>query len=100
MHHGPRVGPGAGPRWSWNNSLSEPTFSPSLMVRWDTLSIASRERNAAFHAEHGRYMTDAELPFDEHHVCHSFVMAGRIQFLPDCTHALAGQTVELPLRDD
>ena len=29
-------------------------------------------------------------------VCHSFVTDGRIQFLADCTHALAGQTVDLP----
>jgi hypothetical protein len=29
-------------------------------------------------------------------VCHSFVTDGRIQFLGDCTHALANQTVELP----
>lgn len=29
-------------------------------------------------------------------ICHSFVTAGRIQFLSDCTHALAGQTVDLP----
>ena len=28
--------------------------------------------------------------------CHSFVREGRIEFLSDCTHALAGQTVELP----
>jgi hypothetical protein len=29
-------------------------------------------------------------------VCHSFVVDGRIQFLGDCTHHLAGQTVDLP----
>jgi len=29
-------------------------------------------------------------------VCHSFVTDGRIQFLGDCTHNLAGQTVDLP----
>lgn len=29
-------------------------------------------------------------------VCHSFVRAGKIEFLGDCTHALAGQTVALP----
>ncbi len=29
-------------------------------------------------------------------VCHSFVRDGRIQFLPDCSHKLAGQTVDLP----
>jgi len=28
--------------------------------------------------------------------CHSFVTDGRIQFLNDCSHALAGQTVDLP----
>ena len=29
-------------------------------------------------------------------VCHSFVTDGRIQFLGDCTHKLAGQTVNIP----
>jgi hypothetical protein len=29
-------------------------------------------------------------------VCHSFIRDGFIQFLPDCNHRLAGQTVELP----
>lgn len=28
--------------------------------------------------------------------CHSFVTNGKIQFLADCSHKLAGQTVELP----
>jgi len=28
--------------------------------------------------------------------CHSFVKDGQIQFLGDCDHALAGQTVDLP----
>lgn len=29
-------------------------------------------------------------------VCHSFVTDGCIQYLGDCTHRLAGQTVDLP----
>ncbi|MHC8396108.1 hypothetical protein ACYZT8_21075 [Pseudomonas sp. LB3P93] len=29
-------------------------------------------------------------------VCHSFVIDGCIQFLGDCTHELASQTVDLP----
>lgn len=29
-------------------------------------------------------------------VCHHFVQAGKIAFCSDCTHALAGQTVDLP----
>jgi hypothetical protein len=28
--------------------------------------------------------------------CHSFVRAGRIEFLSDCAHELAGQTVDIP----
>ena len=28
--------------------------------------------------------------------CHSFVREGRIEFLGDCTHAMVGQTVDLP----
>lgn len=28
-------------------------------------------------------------------VCHSFVRNGKIEYLNDCTHELAGQTVEL-----
>ena len=29
-------------------------------------------------------------------VCHHFIRDGKIQFLGDCTHALRGQTVDLP----
>lgn len=37
---------------------------------------------------------------DTYGVCHSFVTDGRIEYLSDCTHALAGQTVDLPDFDD
>ena len=30
------------------------------------------------------------------HICHSFVKDGKIQYLNDCTHELAGKTVEIP----
>jgi hypothetical protein len=38
---------------------------------------------------------DAPSPFTCQR-CHSFLVDGQIQFLGDCTHALAGQTVPLP----
>ena len=57
--------------WTFNGDLANPTFSPSLLVRWlqgeDKVSV----------------------------VCHSFIRDGNIQFLDDCTHKLAGQTIEL-----
>ena len=74
------------PCWSFNNNGDRPTFSPSIKV-WGTLPITDDE--------HARIMAGEKVeprPF----VCHSFVREGQIQFLDDCTHALKGQTVELP----
>lgn len=71
--HAVNVGDGPGPRWGWNGSEERPTFTPSVFVN---------------------------PPGPYHHPglpsCHSFVTDGQIQFLGDCTHALAGQTVPLP----
>lgn len=54
--------------WTWNGDLDRPTFRPSVMVRGG--------------------------PQDD--TCHSFVTDGRIAFLGDCTHELAGRAVDLP----
>ncbi len=70
-----RIRPAASPSWDFNGDGDAPTFQPSVLVtiRWSE--------------------TD---PTEKDEVCHSFVTAGRIQFLGDCTHALANQTVSLP----
>lgn len=87
--HGISVAPGG---WGWNGSAEAPTFTPSVLVRgghympghegscWCTYNAAHPAAPAPFRCK----------------VCHSFVTGGRIQFLGDCTHALAGQTVDLP----
>lgn len=54
--------------WAWDGSFDAPTFSPSVLVEGGGRNIR----------------------------CHSFVRSGRIEFLSDSTHALAGQTVDLP----
>jgi hypothetical protein len=59
------------PSWTFNGNLDLPTFSPSMYCEGKDSKCK---------------------PF----ICHSFVTDGRIQFLSDCTHELAGQTVELP----
>lgn len=69
-------GEGPGPRWGWNGDAERPTFTPSVLVRYEG-------------ADAGQ---DGAPPA----ICHTFVTDGRIQFLGDCTHALAGQTVDLP----
>jgi hypothetical protein len=33
---------------------------------------------------------------DKNFVCHSFVRNGKIEYLSDCTHNLAGKTVDIP----
>lgn len=61
--------------WSWDRNVEAPTFNPSLLIQ------------SFNHA--------GPTPVLES-VCHSFVRQGRIEFLSDCTHALAGQTVPIP----
>lgn len=53
--------------WEWDGNLDAPTVSPSILV-------------------------NATRPG---HRCHSFVRGGMWEFLSDCDHALAGQTVPL-----
>ncbi len=85
--HGPRVAGGPGrPLWKWNGDRDRPTLEPSILVR-GTVRITDAERDRILSGE-----TIVPTPL----VCHSFVRDGRIQFLGDCTHALAGQTVDLP----
>lgn len=72
------------PRWQFNGDVERPSFEPSICVTYPA-------------------NPDAEEEFKEWRVerrCHSFVRGGRIQFLDDCTHQLAGQTVDLPDHDD
>ena len=59
-----------GARWSWNGSYTKPTFKPSIF------------------SNKGR--TNPTMP-----ACHSYVIDGKIKFLNDCTHELAGKTVDL-----
>lgn len=74
------------PSWTFNGDLERPTFSPSLLIRgYEFLTDE----------EHARLMRGEPIVWRPL-VCHSFVTDGRIQFLADSTHALAGQTVDLP----
>lgn len=43
----------------------------------------------------GRPILSPSVHFKDPPVCHSFVQEGKIQFLSDCGHALAGQTVPM-----
>ena len=80
-----------GRNWGYNGNPEAPTFTPSILVKsghyvpgWsaDTCYCEPRPNGDdwGFNCV----------------VCHSFVNDGKIQFLGDCTHHLANQTVALP----
>ena len=92
MTHTLRVsGDGA---WTWNGSVDSPTFQPSVLFQsghYDPYRNPERKTCwCTYNAEH---------PEEKHSFvcvrCHSFVTDGKIQFLGDSTHSLAGQTVDL-----
>ncbi len=59
------------PPWTFNGDYEKPTIRNSILVNQGSANPTAP-------------------------VCHSWVTDGSIQFLTDCTHAMAGQTVELP----
>jgi len=61
-------------RWKFNGNFEKPTFTPSLLCN--------------------QHATADDIARGIHR-CHTFVTDGKIQFLSDCSHHLAGQTVEL-----
>ncbi|KQX35347.1 ammonia monooxygenase [Devosia sp. Root436] len=83
---------GQGPVWGYNGNPDAPTFTPSVLVKVGHY-CAGQEGKDCWCTYEAR--TGKPAPF-KCAICHSFVTNGRIQFLGDCTHALAGQTVPLP----
>lgn len=66
------------PVWQFNGDFDKPTIRASVLVYgW------------GFNSSTGKH----DIMVDR---CHSFITDGMIQFLSDCQHPLAGQTVELP----
>lgn len=78
--------------WTFNGDFVKPTFTPSILVRsghymdghtgdscWCTWNTAHPDDPAPFKC----------------YRCHSYVTDGKIQYLNDCTHELAGQTIDL-----
>ena len=87
------TGEGPGPRWGWNGNTEKPTFTPSVLVtgHWYTPKGEADEQawqDAGCPAPRPKFETADTR-------CHTFVTDGRIQFLGDCTHALAGHTVDM-----
>lgn len=80
--------------WKFNGNGDTPTFQPSVLVRWGH-HVPGVEK--CYCGRQPTFLDPDEEPTPAAcGVCHSFVTDGRIQFLADCTHSLAGKTVDLP----
>lgn len=72
---------GSDETWQWDGDPWKPTFSPSILA-WP----------------HPRSFEPADpdrRPARPQPRCHSFVKSGRIEYLTDSEHQLAGQTVDM-----
>lgn len=82
------------PRWEWNGNVEMPTFKPSVLV-------AGRDFTEKGWADYDAWI-EAGCPkpaptFEGVDTrCHTFITDGMVQFLNDCTHEYAGQTLPLP----
>ena len=59
-----------GASWDFSHNMEFPTFTPSLLTKLNRSDEPVR-------------------------ICHLFITNGQIRFLADCTHNLAGQTVDM-----
>ena len=78
-----------GAQWSFNGNMDRPTFSPSLLITRPEWHPPVTPDNL----EQWRANPWPQTQITK--VCHSFIVDGQIQFLPDCTHELAGKTVPM-----
>ena len=82
--------------WEWNGDLEKPTIKPSILVVGTHLTSRGETDynnwvDAGFPNRNVKIFESVETR------CHSFITDGMIQFLSDCSHNLAGQTVPLPI---
>ena len=90
--------PNGRPCWGFNGDVDRPTFSPSLLCQGLMYPSGNQFPNEdeINRMKAGENLRSLMTP----RVCHSFIREGKMQFLSDCTHKFAGQTVELPDMED
>lgn len=92
--HSIKIGGGDSPRWGYNGNPEKPTFTPSVLVRSGHYASHYKPGEDCW-CTHNKESPDDLISFNCQ-ICHTFITDGRVQFLGDCTHALAGQTLPLP----
>ena len=60
-------------KWDFNGNMESPSLSPSILISYGGAN-----------------------PPDRSNICHCFIRNGNIEYCSDCSHDLAGKTVEIP----
>lgn len=82
------------PKWDWNGDVQKPTFRPSVLATFrDFTEKGWADWNAWIDSGHPEPAPEFEAQDIR---CHTFITDGMVQFLNDCTHEFAGQTLPLP----
>lgn len=85
---------GEGAIWGWDGNVDAPTFTPSVLITSGHFVSTHKPGDkcwCTYAVEH----PDRPVPFTCRR-CHTFVRGGMVEFLGDCSHALAGKTEPLP----
>ncbi len=82
--------------WGFNGDVEKPTFTPSLLIRSGHY-VPEHNKDSCWCTYNKEQEEKGEEPSGfECGICHTFITDGKIQYLTDCTHKLAGQTIDLP----
>ena len=76
-----------GTGWQWNNNVDAPTITPSVLIRSGHYVPSWQPGDECWCGKDYGFSCS---------VCHAVVTDGRVFYCPDSTHALSGQTVDLP----
>lgn len=80
--------------WAFDGNVTAATFSPSVLVRSGHFASSWSTGDpcwCTYNAEHPNRPSTFKC-----RRCHTLIRGGMVEFLGDCSHALAGQTLPLP----
>ncbi len=82
--------------WSWNGSVEKPTLKPSVLLSSGHYAANFKAGDSCWCSFDKEQLAKGEpVSGFNCHRCHSFITDGKVMFLTDSTHELAGKTVEL-----
>ena len=83
---------GGNPVWEFKGDLERPTFEPSVLHRTGHFADDRGDKHPCWCTYEQRLGKPSPYKCQR---CHSYVEAGKIRFLADCSHKLAGQIVDM-----